>query len=120
MLKLRLPDGAVREVPEGTLPRDVVGSIGSRLLRDAIAVSVDGEIQDLVTPLRSGGDFRVLTAKDQPALDVLRHSGAHVLATAVRRKPAPRARAISSEACSIRRGLSEHSAGARGRCWKTA
>jgi len=85
MLKLRLPDGAVREVPEGTLPRDVVGSIGSRLLRDAIAVSVDGEIQDLVTPLRSGGEFRVLTAKDQPALDVLRHSGAHVLATAVRR-----------------------------------
>ncbi len=85
MLKLRLPDGAVREVPEGTLPREVVGSIGSRLLRDAIAVSIDGEIQDLVTPLRRGGEFRVLTAKDQPALDVLRHSGAHVLATAVRR-----------------------------------
>ena len=85
MLKLRLPDGAVREVPEGTLPREVVGSIGSRLLRDAIAVSIDGEIQDLVTPLRRGGEFRLLTAKDQPALDVLRHSGAHVLATAVRR-----------------------------------
>src|SRR6266540_1900183 len=85
MLKLRLPDGAVREVPEGTLPREVVGSIGSRLLRDAIAVSIDGEIQDLVTPLRKGGEFRVITQKDQPALDVLRHSGAHVLATAVRR-----------------------------------
>ena len=85
MLKLRLPDGAIREVPEGTLPREVVGSIGARLLKDAIAVSVDGEIQDLITPLRKGGDFRVLTAKDQAALDVLRHSGAHVLATAVRR-----------------------------------
>jgi threonyl-tRNA synthetase len=85
MLKLRLPDGAIREVPEGTLPREVVGSIGARLLKDAIAVSVDGEIQDLITPLRKSGDFRVLTAKDQAALDVLRHSGAHVLATAVRR-----------------------------------
>ena len=85
MLKLRLPDGAIREVPEGTLPREVVGSIGARLLKDAIAVSVDGEIQDLITPLRKSGEFRVLTAKDQPALDVLRHSGAHVLATAVRR-----------------------------------
>ena len=85
MLKLVLPDGAVREVEEGTLPRDVVGSIGQRLLRDALAVEVDGEVQDLVTPLRSGGAFRVLTAKDQKALDVLRHSGAHILATAVRR-----------------------------------
>src|SRR5947208_565206 len=85
MLKLRLPDGAIREVPEGTLPREVVGSIGARLLKDAIAVSVDGEIQDLITPLRKSGDFCVLTAKDRAALDVLRHSGAHVLATAVRR-----------------------------------
>src|SRR5215208_4087129 len=85
MLTLRLPDGATREVPEGALPRDVVASIGPRLLRDALAVKVDGEIQDLITPIRKGGNFRVLTAKDREALDVLRHSGAHILATAVRR-----------------------------------
>ena len=84
-LTLTLPDGAERQVEEGTLPRDVVGSIGQRLLRDALAVEVDGEVQDLITPLRSGGAFRVLTAKDPRALDVLRHSGAHILATAVRR-----------------------------------
>jgi threonyl-tRNA synthetase len=46
---------------------------------------VDGEVQDLVTPLRRGGAFRVLTERDPEALAVLRHSGAHVLATAVRR-----------------------------------
>src|SRR5687767_12375592 len=85
MLTLTLPDGATRQVEEGTLPRDVVASIGSRLLRDALAVEVDGEVIDLVTPLRKSGDFRVLTAKDPTALDVLRHSGAHILATAVRR-----------------------------------
>ncbi len=85
MITLVLPDGAKRDVPEGTLPREVVGSIGERLLRAAIAVEVDGEIQDLITPLRRGGSFRVLTDKDPKALDVLRHSGAHVLATAVRR-----------------------------------
>jgi threonyl-tRNA synthetase len=84
-LELRLPDGSVREVAVGTLPRDVVGSIGQRLLRDAIAVKVDGEVQDLMTPLRRSGAFRVLTAKDPESLAVLRHSGAHVLATAVRR-----------------------------------
>jgi threonyl-tRNA synthetase len=85
MLTLKLPDGATREVPEGTLPREIVASIGPRLLRDAIAVKVDGEIQDLITPLRKGGDFRVLTEKDPESLAVLRHSGAHILATAVRR-----------------------------------
>ena len=85
MLTLTLPDGATRQVEEGTLPRDVVESIGPRLLRDALAVQVDGEVTDLVTPLRKGGAFKVLTAKDQQSLDVLRHSGAHILATAVRR-----------------------------------
>jgi threonyl-tRNA synthetase len=85
MITLTLPDGATRDVPYGTLPRDVVASIGERLLKAAVAVSVDGQIQDLVTPLRKGGAFRVLTERDAQALDVLRHSGAHVLATAVRR-----------------------------------
>ena len=69
----------------GTLPGVVVGSIGPRLLLAAIAVAVDDEVQDLVTPLRKGGKFVVITEKDPRALDVLRHSGAHVLATAVRR-----------------------------------
>ena len=82
---LTLPDGATREVEPGTLARDVVASIGSRLLRDAIAVSIDGEVQDLTTPIRRGGAFTVITEKDPRSLAVLRHSGAHILATAVRR-----------------------------------
>src|SRR5512146_3446083 len=84
-LTLTLPDGSQRTVPAGTLPSDVVKSIGERLLQAAVAVEVNGAIQDLVTPLRSSGTFRVLTDRDAPALDVLRHSAAHVLATAVRR-----------------------------------
>ncbi|MBX6333129.1 MAG: threonine--tRNA ligase [Gemmatimonadaceae bacterium] len=84
-LTLTLPDGSTRTVPYGTLPRDVVASIGAGLLRAALAVEVNGTVQDLVTPLRTGGTFRVLTERDAKALDVLRHSAAHVLATAVRR-----------------------------------
>ena len=84
-LALVLPDGATRTVAAGTLPADVVRSIGERLLSAAVAVSVDGEIQDLMTPLRKGGAFRVLTERDPEAIGVLRHSAAHVLATAVRR-----------------------------------
>jgi len=84
-LVLTLPNGDTRSVEPGTLPRDVVASIGPRLLQAAIAVSVDGEIQDLITPLRRGGAFRVLTDRDPESLAILRHSGAHILATAVRR-----------------------------------
>ena len=85
MIVLTLPDGATREVAEGTLARDVVASIGPRLLLAAVAVVVDGEVQDLMTPLRTSGAFEVLTEKEPRALAVLRHSGAHILATAVRR-----------------------------------
>jgi threonyl-tRNA synthetase len=85
MIVLTLPDGSTREVPSGTLGRDVVATIGARLLQASIAVAVDGEVQDLMTPLRRSGAFVVITEKDPRALAVLRHSGAHVLATAVRR-----------------------------------
>ncbi|MFN2564779.1 MAG: threonine--tRNA ligase [Gemmatimonadaceae bacterium] len=85
MLTLELPDGSRRQVPAGTPAAEVVRSIGERLARDAVAVEVNGEIQDLATPLRAGGPFRVLTERDPEALAVLRHSAAHVLATAVRR-----------------------------------
>jgi threonyl-tRNA synthetase len=84
-LTLTLPDGSTRHVEPATKPIDVVRSIGERLARDAIAVEIDGQVQDLMTPLRASGTFRVLTAKDARALDVLRHSAAHILATAVRR-----------------------------------
>ncbi len=84
-LHLVLPNGATRDVPAGTLARDVVLSIGPGLLKAAIAVAIDGEVQDLMTPIRTSGAFVVLKASDPRSLDVLRHSGAHILATAVRR-----------------------------------
>ncbi|MCC7194764.1 MAG: threonine--tRNA ligase [Gemmatimonadaceae bacterium] len=84
-LQLVLPNGATRDVAAGTLARDVVASIGPGLLKAAIAVAVDGDVQDLMTPIRTGGAFVVLKESDPRSLAVLRHSGAHILATAVRR-----------------------------------
>ena len=72
-------------MPWGTTGRDIVASIGPGLLKAAVAVAVDGEVMDLMTPLRAGGAFVVLKESDPRSLDVLRHSGAHILATAVRR-----------------------------------
>jgi threonyl-tRNA synthetase len=90
-ITLTLPDGSTREVPVGTTGREIVASIGPGLARAALAVVVDGAVHDLTTPLRRGGSFIVLTEREQdPArraqlLSVVRHSAAHVLATAVRK-----------------------------------
>ncbi|MDH4131712.1 MAG: threonine--tRNA ligase [Gemmatimonadota bacterium] len=83
-IHLTLPDGSVREAPEGTTPREIAKSIGPGLARAALAARVDGAIVDLDRPLRRDASFAILTDRDPDALDVLRHSAAHILATAVR------------------------------------
>jgi threonyl-tRNA synthetase len=87
MLTLKLPDGSSRAVPPGTRPRDVAEAIGKRLAKDAVAAKVNGTILDLDRELESEGEvaFQILTEKDREALDVLRHSTAHIMARAVMR-----------------------------------
>src|SRR3954454_5350465 len=88
MLTLRLPDGSSRQVPEGTRPRDVAEAIGKRLAQAAVAAKVDGAVVDLDREIPAAPQevaFQVLTEKDREALDVLRHSCAHVMARAVMR-----------------------------------
>jgi hypothetical protein len=83
-IKVTLPDGSVREVPPGTTPRAVAEAIGPGLARAAVAAKVDGTVRDLDRPLEDDTRLAILTERDPEALDVLRHSAAHVLATAVR------------------------------------
>ncbi|MCI0639767.1 MAG: TGS domain-containing protein, partial [Gemmataceae bacterium] len=85
---LRLPDGSVKQVPAATTARQVAESIGKRLAQAAVAAKVDGAIVDLDRELPNGDaehSFQILTDKDAEALDVLRHSSAHVMARAVMR-----------------------------------
>ncbi|MEP6572937.1 MAG: threonine--tRNA ligase, partial [Gemmatimonadota bacterium] len=83
-IRLTLPDGSVREVPSGTTSRAVAQSIGAGLARAALAARVDGQIRDLDRPLEADAAFAIVTDKDPSALELLRHSSAHILATAVR------------------------------------
>src|SRR5689334_22373292 len=88
MITLRLPDGSTRQVPEGARARDVAEGIGKRLAQAAVAAKVNGVVTDLDRELPTGnGDvpFQILTDRDREALDVLRHSCAHVMARAVLR-----------------------------------
>jgi len=83
-IRVTLPDGSVREVARGTTPREVAESIGPRLAKAALAAKADGQVVDLNRPLEHDVRLEIITEKSPEALDLLRHSAAHILATAVR------------------------------------
>ena len=83
-IQVTLPDGRGVALPAGSSAATLAAEIGPGLARAALAASVDGEIVDLDRPLAGGASVRLLTDRDPEALGVLRHSAAHVLATAVR------------------------------------
>ncbi|MGD2070376.1 MAG: threonine--tRNA ligase [Gemmatimonadota bacterium] len=83
-IQVKLPDGSVMELPRGSTVGDLARAIGPGLARAAVAASVGGQVRDLMSQLEDGDDVRILTQRDPEALAVLRHSAAHVLATAVR------------------------------------
>jgi threonyl-tRNA synthetase len=68
----------------GATGLDLAREIGPGLARSALAIRVDGQVRDLERPLERDAAVAILTDRDPAALEVLRHSAAHVLATAVR------------------------------------
>ena len=84
-ISIRLPDDSVRELPDGATGADLALSIGPRLLEAALAVRVDGNLRDLKAPLPNQAQVAVVTGKDPAALEIIRHSTAHLLAQAVQR-----------------------------------
>ena len=82
-IHLKLPDGSVKEVPKGTTALDIAKSISPRLADAALVAKTNGNLIDLTRPLDSDTDLRILTEKDPEALEVYRHSSAHLLAAAV-------------------------------------
>ncbi len=78
-----LPDGSKQEVAAGTTPLDIAKSISSRLADDAVVARVNGALYDLTRPLEADASLQILTSKNPEALEVYRHSTAHLLAVAV-------------------------------------
>src|ERR1700749_3655974 len=99
-MRVQLPDGSSRELPDGATGADLAADIGPGLARAAMAIRVldgdttekrdgtaydNGRIQDLSIPLVDGRAVEIVTAKagDGDALKLLRHDIAHVLAESV-------------------------------------
>ncbi len=82
-IQITLPDGAKREVAGGTTPAEIARQISPRLEKEALVARVDDELWDLSRPLDQNTSLAILTPKDPEAIQVLRHSAAHLLAAAV-------------------------------------
>ncbi len=85
MINITLPDGSRREFEQPVSVGEVAASIGAGLAKAALAGKVDGNLVDLSHRIDRDADVAIVTDKSSEALDVLRHSTAHLLAQAVQR-----------------------------------
>ncbi|MEG0374970.1 MAG: threonine--tRNA ligase [Raoultibacter sp.] len=82
-MEIILPDGSAKELQNGATVADVAASIGTGLAKAALAGAIDGVAVDLDTEVHAGNHVSIITNKSPEALDLLRHSTAHVLAAAL-------------------------------------
>lgn len=84
-IKITFPDGAVKEYPAGSSTLEVAKDISNSLAKKALAGKFNGELVDLVRPLEVDGSLEIITPDHEDALQILRHSSAHLMANALRR-----------------------------------
>ncbi|GAA1369873.1 threonine--tRNA ligase [Peribacillus frigoritolerans] len=85
LLKISFPDGAVKEFAKGTTTEDIAASISPGLRKKSIAGKFNGELYDLKRPIEQDGTIEIVTQDATDALEVLRHSTAHLMAQAIKR-----------------------------------
>ena len=85
VVQITFPDGAVKEFPSGTTTEDIAGSISSGLKKKALAGKFNGEMYDLRRPIEEDGAIEIITQDQPEALEILRHSSAHLMAQAIKR-----------------------------------
>ena len=91
MVTVTLPDGSARKVAAGTTLREIAQGIGPRLAKDALAAKLDGRLVDLAARVTRDAAVEIVTPRSPEAVDLYRHSTAHLTANAVKRLfPSPR------------------------------
>ncbi|WP_420910809.1 threonine--tRNA ligase [Priestia aryabhattai] len=85
VIKMTFPDGAVKEYPKGSSTEDIAASISPGLKKKALAGKVNGELLDLRTLIEQDGSLEIITQDAPEALEIMRHSTAHLMAQAIKR-----------------------------------
>ena len=83
-ITVTLPDGAARHFPRGVTGADIAKAIGPGLAKAALAIMIDGAPRDLAAPVKRDAKIAILTRDSPPALEIIRHDAAHVMAEAVK------------------------------------
>jgi threonyl-tRNA synthetase len=83
-IELRLPDGQVKKYASGITGQEVAEKIGSRLAKDALAIKIDGQLQDLTIPIDQNASIEIVTFKAPDGREVYWHSTSHLMAHAVK------------------------------------
>ncbi|WP_141431991.1 threonine--tRNA ligase [Bacillus sp. 03113] len=85
LVKISFPDGAIKEFPKGVTTEEIAASISPGLKKKAIAGKLSGQLYDLRRPIEVDGAIEIVTQDHVDALEILRHSTAHLLAQAIKR-----------------------------------
>lgn len=85
MITLTFPDGNKREYPMGVTTKEVAESISKSLAKVSLAGKLNGELIDFTRPIEVDGAIEIITEKSEEALQILRHSTAHLMAHAMTR-----------------------------------
>jgi threonyl-tRNA synthetase len=85
VIKIAFPDGAVKEFAKGTTTEDIAASISPGLKKKSLAGKIDGQLIDLRTPIEQDGAIEIVTQDSAEALEIMRHSTAHLMAQAIKR-----------------------------------
>ena len=80
---ITLPDGKNIEFSREVTGIDIAEKISKSLLKQALVMSVDGELKDLYFSIKKNSSVKIFTAKDSEGLEVIRHDTAHIMAMAV-------------------------------------
>lgn len=84
-INIQFPDGNKKAFDKGTTTEDIAQSISPGLRKKAVAGKVNGQLVDLTKPLETDGSIEIVTPGSEEALEVLRHSTAHLMAHAIKR-----------------------------------
>lgn len=84
-INIKFPDGNVKGFEQGTTTEDIAQSISPGLRKKAVAGKFNGQLVDLTRPLEEDGDIEIVTPGSDEALELLRHSTAHLMAQALQR-----------------------------------
>ena len=85
MIKVKLIDGCMKEIEEGSNGYSLAASISKKLANEAIAAKINDKLVDLNHGLKNDDQVEIITADSEDGIEIIRHSTAHVMAQAVKR-----------------------------------